>query len=129
MHAVPNCHMGELCSQGTRGDNMLPASMYIKDQVDELKQDAEQLKDSHREMASAIVHLDDMCFEEFGCIDQQLCHIDENIANIVEQQAQSMKKIHDMMMEVLGCMQDSEEAHHPTVCWSLVLPNGEEPQG
>ena len=129
MRAVPNRRVGELRSQGTRGDNVLPASTYIKNRVDELKQDAEQLKDSHREMASAIVRLDDTCFEEFGRIDQQLRRIDENIANIVEQQARSMQEIHDVMKEILGCMRDSREAHHPTVSWGLVPPNGEEPQG
>ena len=129
MRAVPNRRVGELRSQGARGDNVLPASTYIKNRVDELKQDAEQLKDSHRKMASAIVRLDDMCFEEFGRIDQQLRRIDENIANIVEQQARSIQEIHDVMMEVLGRMRDGEEAHRPTVRWSLVPPNGEEPQG
>ena len=39
---VSNHHVAEMRSQGTHGDNMLPTSMYIKDRVNELKQNAEE---------------------------------------------------------------------------------------
>jgi len=123
---IPNHRVGEL------RNNVTPASVYIKDRVDELKQDTNQLKDSLREMAGAIVRLDDTCFEEFGCFDQRLHRIKENIQSlmsVVEKQAQSAWEIQDLMEEMLDRVQEDRGDHHPTVHWALDLPNGEEPQG
>jgi methyl-accepting chemotaxis protein len=130
--AIPNRHVEELRNQTPRVDNALPASTYIKGRVDELKRDTDQLKDYYREIASAMVRLDDSCFEEFGRMDQRLYRIEEsmeNLTSIMEKQAQSVREIQEMVEEVLDHAKGGRNGHRPTVHWALDPPNGEEPQG
>ena len=115
-----------------RRDDMLPTSTYIKNRVDELKQDAKDTKECLRETANAVVRLDEMCFAELGRIDRQLLRIEKGIQDltgIAERQAKYIEGIHSLVKETLEQTQAEEDHHHPTVRWGLVPPNGKEPQG
>ena len=125
---VPNRRVAELRNQAPSANDALPASTYIRNRVDELKQDADHTKECLREIASAMVRMDDMCFEEFGRIHQRLYYIERNLVKIAEKQAQSTREIQELMEEVLDRVQGGGDTRRPTVHWALDPPNGEEPQ-
>jgi hypothetical protein len=125
----PNRRVAELRSQAPSTNNALPVSTYIRSRVDELKQDADHTKECLREIASAMVRVDDMCFEEFGRVHQRLYYIEQNLVEIAEKQARSTREIKELMEEVLGRMKGGSDARRPTVHWASDPPNGEEPRG